>query len=132
MVRFQLQHHLKSTTVSTVVSSCQTVPELPIECPSVGQFRQHPSLQCPSHHHSLFCSYWVRASSLFAPGVHETIQITIRCNRAAKSGVLKWMINRRRRLIGNVRRLRCLDVDPWVTTYTSPEKKIGATSSVPK
>lgn len=28
---------------------------------------------------------------------------TIRCNRAAKSGVLKWSINRRRRLIGDVR-----------------------------
>ncbi|KLU02737.1 hypothetical protein RISK_005033 [Rhodopirellula islandica] len=27
---------------------------------------------------------------------------TIRCNRAAKSGGLKWLINRRRRLIGNV------------------------------
>ncbi|QDV22896.1 hypothetical protein Q31a_11890 [Aureliella helgolandensis] len=30
------------------------------------------------------------------------IRRTIRCNRAAKSGVLKWMIIRRRRLIGNV------------------------------
>jgi hypothetical protein len=30
--------------------------------------------------------------------------ITKRCNRAAKSGVLKWLIFRRRRLIVTVRR----------------------------
>ncbi|QDV41242.1 hypothetical protein Enr13x_10800 [Stieleria neptunia] len=40
--------------------------------------------------------------------LHRKNDRTIRCNRAAKSGVLKWLIFRRCRLIGNVPQLNRL------------------------
>src|SRR6056297_1919010 len=49
---------------------------------------------------------------------HPCRAYPIRCNRAAKSGVLQWRINRRRRLIVDVIRLkstpyqRCPQVNP--------------------
>ena len=59
------------------------------------------------HGHVVVWYRWLGRRSINATRIRRKRR-TKRCNRAAKSGVLKWMVNGRRRLIGNVTRLRLI------------------------